>query len=260
LNDALKVAAGMSVNLFAQGAELGNIDNYGSRLAANDQALSTGGRALTSTEVSQLDNTQSQDIAYQNSHKPILQRLFSPYDANSALAKVIDYTPSINQFSTIIGSLPARIGSSFSSMLSLPFHKASAAQTYNYGFPEYGFSQAEQNDSLFNNPDENAAIVEPQLDQLNTKYGSCFSMTVAPDSSNSDGLVLQTDDAVNYYVVSKKPECNDGSQMLLRYRFYLADAVTTASLSCFEGDENFCSQLGFDVSSAPTEAATGATP
>jgi hypothetical protein len=257
MDDALRVAAGMSVNLYAQGAELGNIANYGSRLAANDQALSTGGRALTSAEIAQLDQLQSQDIAYQTQHTPILKRLFNPYDTDSAVAKAIDYTPAPSQYASVLGDLPSKITSSMGAMLKLPFRKASAAQSYNYGFPEYGFSQAEQDNSEFDNPDENAAIVEPQLDQLNSKYGDCFSMNVEPDPSSADGIILSTGDSVNYYdVAQKNPQCNDGSEALLRYRFYLADAVTTASLSCYEGDENYCSQLGFGTS-ADISASSG---
>ncbi len=260
LDDALRVAAGMSVNLYAQGAELGNIANYGARLAANDQSLSMGGRALDSNEVAQLDNVQQQFTAYDESHESLITRLFNPSDSNSAVAKFIDYSPNTHQLGGWLGNLPSALSNSLGSIMKLPSAKVSAAQSYSYGFPEYGFSTSEQNNHEFDNPDENAAIVEPQLAQLNTKYGNCFSMEVVPDPSNADGIVLENGSAVNYYdVATKYPQCADGSDMLLRYRFYLADAVTVASLSCFEGDDSYCTQLGFGTAADNSDATNPTT-
>lgn len=243
---AIALIAGQAVDLAATGPDLGNLANYGVRLAANDQAIANGGRALTTTEVAVLDNNQLAEPT-----KNIASRYFDPYVATSLSAKLIDKVPSsFAQWGTTFSKFPMSISSLPDLAVLRLNQKANAATAYDYGFPEYGYSQAERNDPKFEDPYENALIVESKLSALNEKYGECFATTVT-----ADGTIV-TGQSVSYDFLFKNPKCADGSEDLLRYRFYLADTVTAKSLACFEANDGpACDELGFNGGSA-----TGPTP
>ncbi|MEX2006673.1 MAG: M15 family metallopeptidase [Candidatus Saccharimonadales bacterium] len=264
MTGALKVAAGRGVDPYAKGAELGNLANYGARLMANDQALAMGGRSLNDAELAVLDSQAAESDKYNFSKRAIAQRIFDPYDRRSAVAGLLDNMPgSFAQFRSSLMNLPKILTGSFASIVNLGGGTAQAAQNYNYGFPEFGFSADEQADPRFENPYENEAFVEPRLNELNEKYGNCFSTKVVP---NGGGVSLETGGSVNYKDLEKE-NCRgvlDGkhqTEELLRYRFYLADVITAHSLACYEGDEDSCSQLGFGGSystdSSTTTSAAG---
>src|SRR6185312_15914522 len=89
-------------------------------------------------------------------------KLFSPYDKDSALSKIIDKSkPGFSNNMASIGSLFLNFGQVFSSFGNILSHKALAnpANSYDYGFPEYGFSAAELADPRFENPFDNACHV-----------------------------------------------------------------------------------------------------
>lgn len=239
ISGALGMAAGRAVDPYAQGADLGNLANYGARLAANDQALAMGGREMTASEIAVLDTQSKLNDSYEYSRIPVAKRLLDPYDSASPVAKLIDKMPSTPaQIPEQVASLPKAALASISSLFSLLSPRVQAASDYDYGFPEYGFSAGEQSDERFENPFENAAVIEPRLPELNTRYGDCFSMTINPDT-----LQLENGEAVRYDKIPEKCK-NTADEDLLRYRFYLLDSVTARSLACYEGDEESCGNIG----------------
>src|SRR5690606_38611608 len=79
--------AGDMVNVDATGADLGNIANYGARLAANEHALSMGGARLSSTEAAQLDTFNNVLVSKDFENKSFFARIFDISEPNSLLAK-----------------------------------------------------------------------------------------------------------------------------------------------------------------------------
>ncbi len=249
LSSLIQLIAGSAVDLTSQGAALGNLANYGVKLMANDQAISQGGRALTNTEVAQL--TQ-RDKANNPVNANIASRYLNPYDSNSLVASLIDRVPiSFAQLGSTLASLPNIFQMAISSLATLLGGQASAGTSYDYGFATYGFSAAEQDDPRFDDPYANAAIVEPQLATLNQKYQDCFSTTIDPVT-----FAVSTGPSVNERTVNKDGHCTDGSDDLLRFRYYIADMVNATSAACYYGDEGSCSQMGF----GGTSTAAAGTP
>lgn len=204
----LALIAGEGVNPLARGAEFGNLANTGMFLAANDQAISMGGTGLSDAEVADLKQNTQETEASENSTKPVLARYFDPYDSSSLTAKLIDDTPTTTQVASMPLSFMQTFGSSFTQLFSHLSPQAKAASSYDYGVKKYGFSIQDQNSDMFDNPYENADIVEPQLAQLNDKYGKCFGTTISEDGK------IQTDKAVNILKLEKDDEfkvCRQGN-------------------------------------------------
>lgn len=238
--------AGEEIDAAAEGALLGNYANYGARLAANDAAISVGGNALSNTDVAVLDGERIAIEKAEFRQKNLATRLFDPYEPGSLLASTLLQNSSFASTASMAGGLlklPLNLFGVFSSSSSVLLPKALAQdiapnEEYDYGFPEFGFTQSEMDDPRVADPYTNAQVIEGRLDELNQRYGNCFSTTI-----NSNGSVV-TGDSKRYDEIGD--HCRDGSEDLLRYRFYLADVVTAKSLSCYEGlDEAACTELGF---------------
>ncbi len=233
MEDILRWIAGQQVDANPTGAQLGNYANYGARLAANETSISYGGVELSEDESLALksERLKKEDLFFKNSS--FFARYLDINSANSLIAKTIFENNLLHTQASDIASIlqiPVSLLSKLGSAIT--FGQVGAAGTsYDYGFPEYGFSLDEIDDERFQDPYENARIVEPQLAELNEKYGKlCFNTTVDPVTF-----------ALNQEADSKKYEeipnyCKDRSnELLTRYRFYLADMTNANCMALFEG-------------------------
>lgn len=257
IQDLARWLAGEPLEEFAQGAVFGNYANYGARLMANDSAVSTGGVELTGTETALLDADRKEAEKLELQSKNVFARLFDPYEPESLVAKTVLRNPNLsstqaatNHFAQLPTTVFNQIGSSFANIFS-PKLQALNSSGYDYGFPEYGYSLALQEDARFDDPYENGEIVEAlgldSGEKLNDKYGEpCFNVTI------SESGTLTTLDTKP---MEEIPDfCKGSDEKLLRYRFYVADTIAAKSLACLEDiDEGACSELGL------TSGATAAT-
>jgi hypothetical protein len=162
LNQIAHWLAGNAVDVTAVGADFGNNVNFGAKLAANDQAITAGGRALSHAEAGRLfafENAQAQQDFQKHS---IAYKLFNRYDEKSAISKLIDNTsPDPSQNIAKMGSMFLNFGHIFARVPTLfaSTAHAASAEPYDYGFPTYGFSQDEMSDPTVENPYENACYV-----------------------------------------------------------------------------------------------------
>ncbi|TXG76285.1 hypothetical protein E6P97_03810, partial [Patescibacteria group bacterium] len=240
--------AGNGVNVLAQGAEMGNLVTTGAYLAANEQALSMGGRALTGPETAELREYERQEMRRENAQLPMFARVFSPTNPNSIVAKNIIGNPSFGSVAASSQTLLEAPTSIFTNIGSIFSPRAYAAGGgYDYGVPRYGFSVQELEDERVANPFENAEIVEPKLAELTEEYGSCFNVKI------ENGVFTQSE-GTSYAEIPEK--CNSSDEMLLRFRMYILDFVTAKALACYESiDENACSELGATGSQGSTQAS-----
>ncbi len=245
--------AGNGVNVLAQGAELGNLANAGSFLAANENAISMGGRKLTDGEVAELREHNAEMQRRENAQKTFFARMFDVNDAQSLLSKNTVQNPNVASVSASTQSFlkaPASLLSNIGSILSPRAH--AAATNYDFGVPTYGFSLSERRDARFSDPYENAEKIYDKLDKLNEDYKDCFQVKIT-----KDGKFTQ-EEGVSYNDI---PEiCNDNNnEDLLRYRFWIADTMISKGLSCYDSiNESDCQELGFGgETAAAAEVATG---
>lgn len=270
IESSLKVAAGKTVDPNAKGADYGSFANTGVFLAANDAAIASGADALTSAQRAELKNYETYYEELDFEEKSFFARYVNPLESGNLVSSMIDTTPAFSQVANInLSAYFASLGSL--TKLVLPLTSAQNIGTYNnydYGVPKYAFSLDERRDPKFENPYENAQIVEPQLDNLNELYSDCFGMSITADDQ---GVHLESGEAVNVF---KLPENGEGGdcqrppksapqyEMYERYRFYIADSVAVVSLACNEGDQNACSELGTGSGGGATSAGaeTSTTP
>lgn len=264
----LGVLAGDAEVANAKGAALGNIANYGSLMAANDSAISMGGTALSTAQVGELDRNRIAAERQELQSKDLYTRIFDLNEKGSLASKTLLESPELAQPSSSVASavkMPFRalgtLAHTFSSFLTPRL--GAQEEPYSYGIPEYGFSQADIDNPLYEDPFANADIVEPKLDYLNETYGSCFGTTI---TKSNTGPKIETKETVKYSATDKcKPENVPAGdkELVTRYRFYIADVIAMATMQCYELNES-CAELGFDgtspsSSSSNTELVTGNT-
>jgi hypothetical protein len=265
MNIFASLFAGTAVDPFAQGALFGTNADYGLKLAASGFNMSKGGNELSGGESQELQEITRANIDRQFQNKSLAYKLFNPYDPKTAMSKLFDAPdPQLSgNFAKITGSM-FNIGQIFSSMPSV-FSPSAGALTplpYDYGFPDYGFSAGEMNNSAVENPYSNArAAVQLLKDdpELLERASNCFGVSIAPDASGALG-VTHTGEAPNPYNKSNdsysKWDCNDSSTEWLRIRFFIFDTTTADALDCYINDDTTsCANVGFTPAPAPSGGA-----
>lgn len=249
------------------GAPAGNYLAFGTRLAANENEIARGGGALSKGQSAQL-NEQTREIELavlanqstyekyfnlENTDSILSKTAFAVKD--SALGGIAENTASLLSFNLVTNSV-ANIMSG----------RANAENTYDFGFPEYGFEPELLDSSEVEDPYANANLVEPRLEELNDRYGdNCFGTTINPetlDIETSDDLEGGTIDYRNIEENCKVSDSDrsDAGSDFNRYRIYILDLKAAYAAACYEGvDDNACVQIGMSdpVSAAPEQPETG---
>jgi hypothetical protein len=258
--------AGQAVDPAPVGADYGSSSDYGARLAANDQGIASGGRALSSSEEGAIKTAESTASQADFQKLSFTDKLFNPYDERSAISKLIDQQGS-NPVQNIakMGTDLLNFGHIFSSIPKLFASTAHAATPapYDYGFPQYGFSEAELNSAVAQeSPYDNAGDVAQFLDN-DSQYGyidkakQCFGVDIAKDASGDWDVTSQQDESPKYSDIDKHG-CSSSDTNWLKVRLFILDTETMTSMTCFEGDDQSCSDIGFSASSntAPDSSST----
>lgn len=266
--------SGNAINPDAAGADYGNDINYGAKLAANDQALASGGRQLSNSESGQLTSAESAKSQSLFQDHNIAYKLFNPYDERSAISKIIDNS-SQNPVQNIakMGSAFLNFGHMFSSLASVFSPKAHAATTtgYDYGFPTFGFSQAEMDNPLVQNPYANADDVATYLSQGLTgasgksyvdQAKKCFNITLFNSNDSNQWDVTSDPNTSSQYDAIPTYCSSDSDSKWLQVRFFIMDTETMNSMACYAGDSTdqdvaqACDDVGFGGSASNTTSGS----
>ncbi len=264
LNDAIgsivRWVAGSPIPAVVAGPDYGNYINFGARLAANDSFAALGGTALStlqSTEMRQYENQVQQDRL---SKQSFAQRMFNPYSPDSLVAKAIDGKPaSSNQYMTSIASTFTNPGKFFGSLLTPFSRRALAADTYDYGFPEVGFSLEDLNSNDYADPFANAQkateiLKGPSGESFINRAKACFGVTLTTDgnvTSSTESLDVTKKD---FY--SNSNNCADANSDWKRLRFLILDTKIAEAADCYNsGDTQSCTDIGFGATGASSKVA-----
>lgn len=283
LDDAAHWLAGSAVDPFARGADFGNAINYGSRLAANAQAITNGGRALSSKESGQLALFEASQSEQDFQSHGIAYRLFNAYDERSAISKLIDeQSPQPGQQLHNVASALLNFSHIFASIPKIFTPAAHAASApYDYGFPQYGFSVGEMNNSTVSNPYKNADEVVNSILPAHPDYiqriQDCFGATIDPNTYDITSFDLNPIDPThphpgeqNFWASPGSPDfnssCTDTSPAWMQVRFYVFDTQTMESTACYLGDPSdtqsaqACSDIGNDQSGGYSSGSNNPSP
>lgn len=131
----------------------GSVGMYGGKFTSNDQARESGGKKLTDQQAIELNLENRRYLAWENSKKPVLARLFDPADYSSSvnqLARAIRIDSSEQNLTTQIAnvfkmftSAPTVLATASNQLLG---GSAYAASTYDYGVPTYAWTMDEMNE------------------------------------------------------------------------------------------------------------------
>lgn len=186
-NDLISSAAGYFLGTPVDPAiitpeQRGSVDMYGGVFISNDQARESGGKKLTDQQAVELNLENRRYLAWENSKKPVLARLFDPADYNSSvnqLARAIRINSSEQNLGTQLANV-FRMFTSAPTILATASNQllggsAYAASTYDYGVPIYGWDSSEMDEitdstngnqyDLYTNT-ENALNILQQEDEL----------------------------------------------------------------------------------------------
>jgi hypothetical protein len=179
------------------GAAYGNAADYGTALATNAAVIPMGGVAQTAGSVGEINTQVADEQRSQFESQSMFARMFNMYDYRSLASTIIDGQST--SFTQNILKATTGVGSTFSNVLQLPLklytssaHAATAG--YQYPFPIYGYSLADQANPAVADPYANAEDVAQMLDG-NAQNGApdyiqkamdCFGVTISKD--NGDGV------------------------------------------------------------------------
>ena len=242
--------------------EHGNNAMFGSKFLANDQAMTTGGKALSDKQAIELNVENRRFLAWKHSKKPLLARLFDPYDYSSALSQFA-YATHLN-----IGrqDIWLAMGSAVQAMLSAPRvmatasnqllgNNAYAASAYDYGVPTYAWSLDEMdevlNDDTYTMESNTAKAAELLKSETEEEYKKNPYVVFARDClladikredfsvtpiDNQDGTKFNYVDVKDRDSLTRcRSQVNDPNFKAIR--LYVMDYFNTVSAACYHGDD-----------------------
>jgi hypothetical protein len=263
-NGFVRWIAGHPINVDVGGANYGNYINYGARLAANDAAISGGGTKLTAAQVAELRNEEQQESQFEFSNKSMFAKIFDARDYRSVAGKfIMQQAPDPAQNIARVASLaPKSLSSIFGGIGNLLAGKAYASENYDYGFPVYGFSLEDQNNSLVDNPQENNKIVADLLDAdtsstISEKTKKCFGIDIVKQNiiTGSKNQAVWAPTSLGSVPDYKDipDECTSNDPNWIRVRFWIQDSQLMGAFGCFEdGANGTCDEFGLSPGSAST--------
>ena len=275
-------------------AEHGSNAMFGARYLANDQAMMTGGRKLSDKEAVELNLENRRYLAWRHSQKPLLARLFDPYDYSSSLNQIA-YAANLNMgkqdiwlamgnaLKTIV-SAPTIMATASNQLLG---NNAYAASAYDYGVPMYGRSLSEMNEiinddsqGLFKNADKAIGLFQipppPGEENPYIKYArECLLSEVSTSDysvkpiDNSDGTKFNYADTSDEEDEGKSSHWRTCQQQATQpdykaVRLYVMGYYGVVSIACYHGDDGdsesgaACKEMQVDdVSSGSKSSSDG---
>ena len=245
------------------GPALGLGSDLGVLIGANSAATALAGVPLTNGQASENNSLVATSQREDYNQKNFFARMFDPNDYRSLTASVID--SSSTSLTQNIGSIfrgVLNVGSSIAkipaSLYSATAH-ADTAPSYDYGIPQVGFSQADLNNPLVEDPYANADAVAKLLDtdpSNITRAKACFGVDINKDANNMWQVVPQTD--VNVYSDAYSANnCSDGGTNWLRIRFFIFDSGMMDGFACVQLDDgDSCSNDGVGSGQSATDSTT----
>ena len=246
--------------------EHGSNAMFGSKFLSNDQAMLTGGKRLNEKQAIELNLENRRYLAWKHSRKPLLARLFDPYDYSSTLSQLA-HAAHLN-----VGrqDIWLAMGNALKAMLSAPTimatagnqllgNNAYAASAYDYGVPTYAWSLDEMRQIMSDdgygiekNSDRAIALLQtpPLIPNTENEYVQYVQRCLLSDVDKSDWSIKSMDNSdgtkFNYADTAEGSEkdafrfCLDrqNKDEFKSIRLYAMDYFNTVSSACYHGAES----------------------
>lgn len=239
------------------GAQGGNVLAYGAREFSNTMCRPSGCVAMTPAQSAALKKQREADNLAELRSKSFASRIFDVYDSRSLASRMIDNSPAtptraLNNMASSFAK-PNTWTSGFSSIF-FPKLQAASAE-YDWGFPEFAFSQDELKSPLVENPYDNAEKAaqilkkSPRSGEYIKTAKKCFGVDISQGGDGWDVIVATEIDA-NTREYQEEDCVDSGNQDWLRIRFFIFDTRTMEAYACYQGDEEACITINAESSSA----------
>lgn len=236
----------------------GSIDAFGAREFANDTYRKSGGVELSAVASASMEKDRAERERKEFESKSFAARMFDVHDYRSAVSRAAIDSPGINpsQITTNVASAFMLDSGWTSGIVSSITPKAYAADSgrYDWGFPEYGFSQEELDNPLFEDPYDNAdkaaKILDGDPDKYKERARACFGVELTDGAHGWEVKVAEvTDNDPDKQVIPstakyQEANCGDSSNNWLRVRFFIFDSRTMDAYACYDDDDEACIQAG----------------
>lgn len=253
--EAGKWLAGSAIDIESRGADSGNLDAYGGRLAANEQAIATGGNILSTNEEKQLNNITSSARREEFSQKSLAYRLFNPRDYRTPVAKLIDQQSTQNVAQNVASAvrgfmnMGSALGDQLATLASGRTHAMSP--NFDWGFGKVGMSVAKMQDPRFQNPYESsertaATLLEgPDSQKWIDRAAKCNAVTIAKDSDGKWGATSSKDKSPTYQDLNSA-ECLETSYEWTSIQWFIHYTMAMEGEACrIGGEAESCTRIGF---------------
>lgn len=252
-----------------EGPNGGNVDTYGARELANSSFRSSAASELTPAQSLVLKNQNDITDRQEFASKGIASRLFDVKDYRSVASKFIDQlNPNPTQNIAKLASSILNFKNLLSGFYSALMPKAFAASTtsYDFGFPEYGFSQDildnPSYEDPFSNGDDvvNRILPAHQNDSPNfiERAQKCFGVNITQTKEGWDAVaVSDVNPSSNKY---HEANCADTSPDWTQVRLFVLDSRTMEAYACYENDPTSCTNMGISNSSDSSSSTTNSGP
>lgn len=275
-------------------AEYGSVGAYGANWESNAQAMSIGGKQLSTSEAIEVNLENRRLLAWKNSQKPLLARLFDPSDYNSSInqvARAININNSSQDFGTQIAnvfkafaSAPSIIATASNQLLG---GNAYAAATYDFGTPQFAYSVSEMDAILTDDNYDITTNTENVLAQLEkeenyssdgtyndinaTPYHSyaeqCLGIEIGSVSNGAEVKIMDNENGETWNYIDnasgdKGERCQSMAQNVLPLRIYIMDYFNITSSTCYEGssDDEMASKACNEMEIGLGDTDTGTEP
>ena len=230
----------------------GSVTMFGGKFTSNNQALSMGGRKLTSAESMELRLDNRRYLAWRNSKKSVIARLADPSDYNSSLnqlARIVKINNSDQSFTTqfantfkVFASAPTILATANNAVFG---GNAYAASRYDYGVSDYAWSMSELDSVVNNDPYANAssfinAYKNDGDGHIHDYAKTCLGVTISDDDEAKVSQIKNTDGkGWNYRDNDERAaRCRDEAQNseIKQLRLYVMDYFNTVTSACYNGE------------------------
>lgn len=283
--------SGKAVNLQTlHGPMFGSYADFGWKMDSDQSYLAAGGRVLSKTEVAQLDQMNNSQLTSEFQQHSFAYKIFNVYDNKTLASSMIDaihptVSGSMTQVASGVLNMGSTLFSSLGSLFGTRVHAATNTSAFDYGLPTVGYSVQELSDPSIDNPYTNADYVVQHLltpDNI-AKVQKCFGVSISPDGSSvqaANGNITNIYDSSSYdsnecsgvTTTALKPGAPNSKTTAvladattstttededwLRLRTFIKDSEIADGLSCYEGDDQSCANVGVTATGSTQSAAT----
>lgn len=239
----------------------GEMLTFGARAMANTAGVASGGISL-GNDASTMFAAQEAAADHQAfMHENAFARIFDINNYQSLTGRMADaLVPMYDGGPRAFASSLLDLGHTMGSVISNLLPHASAAQPFDWGFPQYGIPDSMLNNPALADPYANASatvsILQSNPDYI-TRAKTCFGVNITNQTPDQKWDVQPSEDVNTASQAYTDAHCNDISDFnWQRVIMFVEDTNNMNAVACFQGDNEACNTVQGKASAASTSSTS----